>query len=157
MAGGGPGAKCRLRNTTVALNLFCIKLDDVSVPEGLVTTVRVLLMFSTVLKHDCGSGHRSPLPPGCSGAAHDHPKGPYMHPCGPLLAPMGLRGTRGHIHVPPYEFEHNVRQNVPKRVPTRVELEYSLHQTVPKIVLTQVELEYSLHQTVPKLYSHRSS
>ena len=32
-------------------NLFCFKLDAMSVPEALATTIRILLMFSIVLAH----------------------------------------------------------------------------------------------------------
>ena len=43
-------------------DLFCFKLDAMSVPEALATTIRILLMFSIVLAHRRGTVARAPQP-----------------------------------------------------------------------------------------------
>ena len=52
---GGEGrAELRHRNNNFVQNLFCFKLDAMSVPEALATTIRILLMFSIVLAQSRG-------------------------------------------------------------------------------------------------------
>ena len=64
-------------------NFFCFKLDAMSVPEALATTIRILLMFSIVLAHrQLHSGRR---PSAHSKAA---PVGINGHPGCPS-APLG--------------------------------------------------------------------
>ena len=41
---------------------FCFKLDAMSVPEALATTIRILLMFSIVPAHRHGTVARVPQP-----------------------------------------------------------------------------------------------
>ena len=40
-------------------NMFCFKLDAMSVPEALATTIRILLMFSIVLAHRASGDPRA--------------------------------------------------------------------------------------------------
>ena len=42
---------------------FCFKLDAMSVPEALATTILILLMFSIVLAHQGGSQSTGPPHP----------------------------------------------------------------------------------------------
>ena len=43
-------------------NVFCFKLDAMSAPESLETTIRILLMFSIALAHRRGTVARAPQP-----------------------------------------------------------------------------------------------
>ena len=61
--------------------VFCFKLDAMSVPEALATTIRILLMFSIVLAHRWNPGvWARPAP---SETPHRHPgappRGPTVH------------------------------------------------------------------------------
>ena len=42
------------RGATKVQNLFCFKLDAMSVPEALATTIQILLIFSIILPHQWG-------------------------------------------------------------------------------------------------------
>ena len=48
--------------TSKVKKVFCFKLDAMSVPEALETTIRILLMFSIVLAHRRGTVARAPQP-----------------------------------------------------------------------------------------------
>ena len=81
-------------------NLFCFKLDAMSVPETLATTIRILLMFSIVLAHQWG--RRSWVRPTPSGDASWAPLGPPGHPPA-LLGTPGCpweRGGGGGVRAP---------------------------------------------------------
>ena len=85
-----PGCNSKVKN------LFCFKLDAMSVLEALATTILILLTFSIVLAHQWEP--QSMGPPHPSGTPHWHPWAPPGHPWLPLV-PMGARGGRG-VHVP---------------------------------------------------------
>ena len=78
-ARGLPRAQFRHRTINFAQNLFCFKLDAMSVPEALATTIRILLMFSIVLVHRWNpeaSAHPAPsgTPPPTPCAPSENPK-----------------------------------------------------------------------------------
>ena len=52
-------AELRHRNNSFATKLLCFKLDAVSVPEALATTIRILLMFSIVSAHRASGDPRA--------------------------------------------------------------------------------------------------
>ena len=68
---GAPRAEFRHRNNNSSQNLFCFKLDAMSVPEALVTTIRILRLFSIVLAHQWGP--RPWVRPAPSGTPHGPP------------------------------------------------------------------------------------
>ena len=86
----GPGVVCvcvcgggeiRHRNINFAQNEFGCKLDAMSVPEALATTIRILLMFSIVLAHiGAGPWHGRPNPLGSTSRPLLAISG---HPCPP--------------------------------------------------------------------------
>ena len=45
----GPRAELSHRNNNFVQNLFCFRLDAMTVPEALATAILILLMFSIVL------------------------------------------------------------------------------------------------------------
>ena len=53
------GARRRTQPHNFIQNLFCFKLDAMSVPEALATTIRILLMFSIVLAHRASGDTRA--------------------------------------------------------------------------------------------------
>ena len=53
---GPPGHNFKVKKS------FCFKIDAMSVPEALETTIRILLMFSIVLAHRRGTVARGPQP-----------------------------------------------------------------------------------------------
>ena len=76
---GGP------RGTTLVKKVFCFKLDAMSIPEALATTIRILLMFSIVLAHRCNPGvWPRPAPLGT----------PHRHPIGTPSAPRQHGSTQ---------------------------------------------------------------
>ena len=90
---GGPRAELRHRNNNFVQNLFCFKLDAMSVPEALATTIRILLMFSIALAHQWGPR------PWVRSAPSGTPRG---HPWAPLGAyrSAGGGGTRPEFRNP---------------------------------------------------------
>ena len=62
-------------------DLFCFKLDAMSVPEALATTIRILLMFSIVLAHQWEPRSMGPLAP------QGRPIGTPGHPPAPMGTP----------------------------------------------------------------------
>ena len=64
--GAAPDGETRGRprtgGTTKVKKVSCFKLDAMSVPEALETTIRILLMFSIVLAHRRGTVALTPQP-----------------------------------------------------------------------------------------------
>ena len=106
-----PGARAPPSGCTFKVkNVFCFKLDAMSVPEALATTIRILLMFSIVLAHRWNPGASAHPDP--SGMPHQHPIGtpsaphpPPGHPADPPDSWVTVRrGVTPSEGGPPYKF-----------------------------------------------------